>query len=69
LETPEDYDSDAEVNNFFLDFMNDPDEAQIEAQIIAQTEAQQRHSREVLSCQYQRFRRRHIERDHGAARD
>ena len=57
METHEDCDSDAEVDNFFSDFMNDPVETQIEAQ------------ERGMSTQYRRFRRRHIERDRGAARD
>jgi len=65
LQIPEVSDSDAEVEQFFWDFMNDPIEAQIETQIRAQIEAEQRGT----STQYRRFRRRHIERDRGAARD
>jgi len=65
LQIPEESDSDAEVEQFFWDFMNDPIEAQIETQIRAQIEAEQRGT----STQYRRFRRRHIERDRGAARD
>jgi len=57
METHEDCDSDAEVDNFFSDFMNDPVETQIEAQ------------ERGMSTQYRRFCRRHIERDRGAARD
>ena len=65
LQIPEESDSDAKVEQFFWDFMNDPIEAQIETQIRDQIEAQQRGT----SNQYRRFSRRYIERDHGAARD
>ena len=34
LQIPEESDSDAEVEQFFWDFMNDPIEAQIETQIM-----------------------------------
>jgi len=40
LQIPEESDSDAKVEQFFWDFMNDPIEAQIETQIRDQIEAQ-----------------------------
>ena len=58
LQIPEESDSDAEVEQFFWDFMNDPIEAQIETQIRAQIEAEQRGT----STQYRRFRIRHRKR-------
>jgi hypothetical protein len=57
MEIDEESDSEDGVDQFIWNFMNDPVEAQIRAQI------------QGTSIQHRRFHRRYIERGRGAARD